>query len=96
MLKITNKDLIKADQRKKNKINREQAHYDETQVMNLKVVQKRQEAIATKQLDKEFIQLRRLGSDIFQDSKRGRCPVKKKTTVPLTSGPSTSGPLIPV
>lgn len=96
MLRINNEDLIKADQRKKDKASRGQAHYGEAQVMNLETVQKRNEAFATKQLDKEFKIMCRLGSDIFQDSKRGRSPVKKKTTIPLTPGPSTPGPLIPV
>ncbi|CAF9939741.1 hypothetical protein IMSHALPRED_003649 [Imshaugia aleurites] len=100
MLRITNEDLIKADQRKKDKAARGQRHYGEARVMNLEVVEERNEAWAVKQLDKEFTQLCRLGPDIFQDSKRGRSPVRRKTTAPPISGPSmppfTSGSIVSI
>ena len=88
MFKIINKDLIKVDQRKKNKIARGQKHYNEARVMNLEIIKKKNETWVVKQFDKEFTQLCRLDLDIFQDLKRDKNSVKKKIIALFISGPS--------
>ena len=68
MLRVTNDDLIKADQRKKDKAARGQAYWGEAQVMNLEVVQQRLDEIAVKELEVQFKRLCRMGPDLFEDN----------------------------
>ena len=51
LLKITNNDLIKIKQRKKNKAKRGQAHWGDTQIITLEVVQERINALAVIKLE---------------------------------------------
>lgn len=96
MLRITNTDLINVDQRKQDKIARKGTHWGEVRIMNLEVVEEREDKFSADQLAKELTKMCKLGPDLFEDTKRGRN--RRKTTAgPSTSGPvpPTPGPLIP-
>ncbi|KAF6238832.1 hypothetical protein HO173_003339 [Letharia columbiana] len=54
--------------------------------MNLDVVQQRKDQFAAKQFEQQFRSMCHLGPAIFEDTKRGRSPVKKKATAPPTPG----------
>ena len=54
MFKIINENLIKTDQRKKNKVAREQKYYNKTRIINLEIIKKKKEIWIVKQFEKEF------------------------------------------
>ena len=77
LLQNINNDLIKANERKKNKAKREQKYYDEGQIMNLKIIQEKK-AIYVNQQHKTFIRdWSHLDFDLFEDIKRDKSSVKK-------------------
>ena len=84
LLKSTNNDLIKIDERKKKRADRGQAHLGEGYLLNKKTVNQRQQNEADKQFDKQFKSMCHLGPSLFAETKtrspKKTSPVKKKTT----------------
>ena len=70
--------------------------YHKSQYYGFELVQQRLDNLAAKQFEKQFRSICHLEPAIFEDTKRGRSPVKKKATAPPTTTPPTSGPLTPL
>ena len=87
LLKSTNDDLVKADERKKDKTKRGQGHWGEARIMNLDVVEERKESLVKAAMEKHMRSWSHLQPSLFEDKKKGRSPVKKKAAIPLTPGP---------
>ncbi len=79
LLKSTNNDLIKIDERKKQRANRGQAHLRQAHLLNKETVNKRQQHEANKQFEKQFKSMCHLRPSLFVKTKI-RSPVKKKTS----------------
>lgn len=91
LFQITNDDLIQAEQRKKGKAQRERGHCGKAQVMNLEVVQEREDEFAAKLLTQKFRRMR-VRPNFFKSPKRGRSPTKRKIITPSTPDPLTLAP----
>ncbi len=79
LLKSTNNDLVKIDERKKQRADRGQAHLGQAHLLNKETVDKRQQHEADKQFEKQFKSMCHLGPSLFAETKT-RSPVKKKTS----------------
>ena len=92
LLKNTNNDLIKAQQRTKNKAKRTKGHWTEARVLNQDVIEERNVNQTIKTFEQEWRTLSHLGPAVFEERKRGRSRKKDKKE---TIVPATPGPLIP-
>ncbi len=103
LLRVTNDDLLKAQQRKEDRDKRGQAQCGDALLLNKATVQERnnrqvikqqerQDKQADRQFEQQFRSMCRLGPDIFAERRGGggRSPAKKKTLSPPASGPLTS------
>ena len=104
LLNHTNNDLIKADERKKDKAKRGQANWGEARIMNMDVVQQRKDDHANKQFKQECRNIGHLGPALFKDdwkrsptkkSPTKKSPTKKSSTKKKTTVLATPGPLTP-
>ena len=82
MLRVTNNELINVDHRKKERVTRRGDHWGEARIMNMDIIQKRDERFMLGQLEKELKRMGNLGPNLFEEVVRGsRSPVKKKSPV---------------
>ena len=99
LLNHTNNDLIKANERKKNKAKRGQANWGKARIINMNVVQQRKDDHTNKQFKQECRNIGHLGPALFKDNwKRSlmkKSPTKKSSTKKKTTVLATPGPLTP-